>query len=322
MDSIDTRGSTDDLTLVGASFVEGEQIDKLEERGAQIAAEQDDALQALQTDERGNPTVTELKKRDKPLKTLEKRVKEGKGTEKKLFRDLDAIQDGVKEFLNKYPQFLAEKRLSKDKLAEQLGAFLTELEEFINKLADGLSNKILLDFINKKYPNPIDAGLVMEFLHSVTQDNLKQAVESIQKTLKITDYTQKRDAEVSEVVKTNAEQAAKGVSAEALRIVQGGDLNKLLEHLKGSPLLAPEIFNMLDGPYHDYEKLRAVEAYLIKACGKEMRDQGLKDEEDKSHMTNVWALKNKIQALSNVDIYFAIRNPEPTGEDRNAAAAA
>lgn len=296
-----------------------------------VGQAQDEKLED-QFDEARNPTAAAFRSAQKNSIKVPKKKEELKGEKKGTFRSIEAIKNGIEDFFNKNPQFLANVKLKKNKILDELPQLTVELEK---GLAEGWPKEKILTFIQEKYPDPINASLVLQILVSLFEGDNKNILASIWEAVN-TSYINAPREEADAKAKAEAEQATKkatlDVTLQAFKIVQDGDLDKLLDHFKSYPIEATEIFKVLNGPYDDLEKLKPVEKYLIRKLGEEIAQigkDGLKkagsiDGEDRSHLTNAWTLERKLVALSSIDNYFAKRNPAPKADKgkRNAAAAA
>lgn len=300
MTSIYTQGPKDDLAQVISGMQASQQTDRVQEEAAKVADAQKDNLQAQQQDQDGNPLVAAFKKQDKLIKphtSVVKKSKEAKEGQKKLLPPKE-IENTAREFSRKNPQFPP-----------------SGLLDLTKKLKDGMSKKEILELVHKEYPDPFDASLALEFLASVALDDYQESIRGVQSDLN-KEIIEKREEEVAKKVEAEALKATQDANAAALKVVQGGDLNKLLDHLMSNPLEATAIFKMLDDAYG--ENLKKTETFLLKGCGVEVNKlKKLKDNEDKAFMKNVMALLKKLQAIIGVDRYFEIRNPAPKEADKS-----
>lgn len=293
--SIYNRGVGDDLSQVTKALTEDTVQDKKTAELAVKVSAQKENLQDQQDD--ANPMAIALKKSDKQIKphtATVKKSKEAKAGQTKLLRK-EIIDDTADQFARNHSQYRA-----------------VDLKTLIKeKLKDGMTQQEILDLI-QEYPNP---SLVLEFLISVTEGAYKELMKSVQAILdkEVKETTDKREAEVAKEVEAAAAQATKDASEAALRIVQGGDLKKLLEHLTVNPLEATAIFKMLDEGYG--QNLKKIETYLLKGCGTVVNKlKNIQDNENAAHMKNAMSLLKKLQAIIGVDRYFEIRNPAPKAE--------
>nr|WP_166155373.1 hypothetical protein [Neochlamydia sp. AcF84]NGY94873.1 hypothetical protein [Neochlamydia sp. AcF84] len=280
----------DGLKQILMGMKEDQASDKLVAKAAIIASEQKAELQEQQSEEK-NPLAAALRRSDRQIKahtSSVKKAKEAKLAQKKLMPPKE-LEEGAQQFSKRNPQFPPAGLLA-----------LTE------KLKDGMSKQDILEMIHKEYPNPIEASLALEFLISVALEDFKDTLQVAQVDLN-KEIIDKREQEVAHKVETEAKKATQEATEAALKIVQGGDLNKLLDYLMSNPIEATAIYKMLDEGYG--KNLKKIESFLLKKCGIEINKlKKLDDKEDVAHMKNTMALLKKLQAIMGVDRYFEIRN--------------
>lgn len=290
--SMYVKGTPDDLSQVISGLQATGKEEKTEEKAVAIASVQKENLQEQETEE-SNPMAAALRRADKQIKAhtaTTKKAKEAKAAQKKLMPPKE-IEEGAKEFSHKNPKF------------PPVG-----LIELTKKLKDGMTKEEILKVVNEQYANPEDASLALEFLISIAVEDYKETLQLIKSDLN-SEISDKREKEVSKKVEAEAAQATLKASEAALKIVQGGDLTKLLEHFMNNPLDAPDIFKTLDSGYG--EGMESITKFLLKQCGAEVNKlKDLEDKEDVAHMKNTMALLKKLQAIMGVDKYFKIRNPD------------
>jgi hypothetical protein len=301
--SIYMKGNPDDLSKISSGYVEEGTDEKITEKTAVIAAEEEENLQEMQTDERANPLAAAIKKADKQIKvpaSALKKTKEGKG-EKRL-KPPQEIESGIREFSNKNPKFTPDK-----------------LRNLLDKLKDGMSKEEILKLVREEYPNPMDASQALEFLASISLEDYKEGIQSVQMALN-KEIIDKREEEVAKKVETEAALATTAASAAAVQIAGGGDLNQLLEHfILNSKMEATAIAKIIQDAFGDNQD--KIYAFLLKKCGAEIKKCGveinklreLKDHHDEdAFMKNAMPLLRKLQAIKWVSSYFKIRNkPKP-----------
>lgn len=292
--SIPIKGYADDAPAgIGTSFVSEAQKDDALEVTARIAENEETSKQD-DLDE-ANPLVAAFRNFDKKIQahTASKlKAKEAKTAQKKLI-PLDEIKDGAQKFKNSNPQFLFD---------------TNKLLEFAKKLPNNATHEEILKVIHEEFPDPIQANLAWKFVESIGLYN-KETIEAFNEILneEVVESLDKREEEVAKKVEAEAVAINQEATALSLQIVQGGDLNKLLDHLMINPLEAPVIFKMLDDAYG--KDLKKIEYYLLKKCGLEVNKLVvLEDSEDIAHMKNATALIKKLQAIIWVDRFFENRN--------------
>lgn len=227
----------------------------------------------------------------KPHSSTEKAAKDKKAAQTKLMPP-EAIEKEAQSFSKKNPQFPTSK--------------LVALTAKLQLLKDGKSREDILKLLQEEYPNPIDANLALEFLISISLDDYKAFLGTIQSPL--TEEMKQREEEVSKKFKDEAVQATKEANEAALRLVQGGDLDKLIEHLMLNPLEATAIFKMLDEGFGKNSK--KIELFIMKKCGEEVKQLKLDDKESIAEMKVAMRLLKIMQAIRGVKRYFAFRNQE------------
>ena len=302
--SMYVKGSGDDaLAGIAASFVKEAQMDDAEQVTAMIAENQETSKQDEQDET--NPLVAAFRNIDKKLQphtSSKLKAKEAKTAQKKLLPVKD-VQDGAQKFKNNNPQFLYDAK---------------KLIDFAKKLPENATHEDILKIIHQEFPDPIQANLAWKFVESIGLYG-KEIIDAFNGILneEVVASLDKREEEVAKKVEAEAVALNQETAAISLQIVQGGDLNKLLEHLMINPLEAPAIFKMLDDAYG--KDLKKIESYLLKKCGLEVNKLVvLEDSEDIAHMKNATTLIKKLQAIIWVDRFFENRNKP---EQANASSA-
>lgn len=287
MSDMNVKGMPDNLAQVSAGMIQTGQ-EAIKDRAAQLSAIQQDNQQAQLTDDnRDSPVAAASKNLDKKIKpNVTAKTKQSKSTSKQLL-PVKELEEKTQNFSNNNPKLFPRNKL----------------EDLINKLKDGMTKEDILELI----PDPMEATLALEFLISITTDDLQKNLQSIQNEINQEIFS-KREDEVSGKIAAEAAEVTQEATVAALQIVQGGDLNKLLDHLMINPLEAPAVYKMLDDAFGN--KLKKIELFLLKKCSDEIKDlKELDDGENIARMKVAMRLLKMIQAIMGVDRYFEIRNP-------------
>lgn len=290
MDNLSSAQHPDGLQQIIAGMQEDQASDKIANKAIAIAADQKANLQE-ETTEESNPLASALKRQGdkvRPQTSAVKKSKEAKESKKKLM----PLEDASKEFSQKNPQFSPD-----------------ALKGLADKIKDGMSQKEILELIKRDFPKPEDTQLALQFLISVALGDFKELLQLVEVDFN-KEIHNKREEEVAKKVELEAVKASEEASAAGLKIVQGGDLNKIFDHLLNNPLQASDIFKMLNEGYGG-KNLKKVELWLLKKCGSEIKELNLDsgEKENIAEMKNTMTVLRKLQSLLGVDKYFEARNP-------------
>lgn len=310
------KSRTDDITQMTTGQVEEATKAKTAAKVAEIASEQAELLEAQLDTKNPLAIVNKLQKKVTAFSATIKKAKETKAAAKMLI-PVKEIESSAQKFKRDNPKFSADPSKLKDLVAE-----ITERL----KSKEGISFEDILEIIKKAFPGSLDdASAALNFIVSLGMFEETDLVP-LQMTLnkEINDQraqqvTQKSEEEVAEVIRDT--------SATALKIVEGGDLKKLLEHLMNNPIEATAIFKILDDAYgqdrqslevKDKKRMRSggsdlkkIELFLLKGCGVQVNKiREITDKEDIAHMKNVISLLKSLQAIIGVDRYFENRNKD------------
>ena len=281
-------------------------------KDATIAATQNGPLQDPTLQEEESSMAGQLKSLDKKIEVAKKatekeKVDKGKG-EKKLI-PVDNIDTELQEFKRR-PQF-------------QSQAMQAKLNNLIDKLKQGLTDKEMLTFVKSQFSDPDEQNMVLRFIASISKEEDKEAVNSLVANVE-DEINKTRIKEENDKSATEAKKATETANLAALQKIitiskeeQSSDemLKQLFDNLLiNFTLEAPAIFNLLDSAFKQEKQLKGIETFILKKCANEINDlKQLDDGENISRMKVVMRLLKITQALIGVDRYFDSRNKGKKG---------